>query len=209
MNDFIASHSAQSLKPFESEIQSAFSAESQSAPRLKVGFSVGRKSKSLEFTFVLTGGLPVDLAEIVIPELKTPSLRARRDELWKSTCFEIFVGSADSRSYLEFNLSPAGDWNVYSFAGYREGMKVVRDVSEIQVSHSATPQLDDRSWSVVLTPSTKGEEGELAALLESRGLVLGATAVIEYQNGQKEYWALSHAGDKPDFHLRESFRLAL
>jgi hypothetical protein len=36
-------------------------------------------------------------------------------------------------------------------------------------------------------------------------LVLGASAVMEYQDGAKDYWALAHTGEKPDFHLRSSF----
>ena len=201
MNTSLSSHSAQSLKPFDTE------------PRLKISFSVARNSTSLEFTFVLTGGLPIDLAEIVIPELKFAEDRERRDELWKQTCFEIFVGCADQRSYLEFNLSPSGDWNAYSFDTYRKGMKPVSDSAGIEVSHHANPQSDIRTWSASIVPSpahsTKGEDGELAQLLKSRSLVLGATAVIEYQDGSREYWALTHAGEKPDFHLRESFKLIL
>ena len=159
------------------------------------------------------GGLPIDLAEIVIPELKSSNNRERRDELWKQTCFEVFVGCADQRSYLEFNLSPSGDWNAYAFETYREGMRPVSDSAGIEVSHSANPQNDLRTWSASIAPSidnpTNGEDGELAKLLKSRSLVLGATAVIEYQDGSREYWALTHAGEKPDFHLRESFKLVL
>ena len=188
-------HTAQSLKPFNSE------------PRLKISFSVARNSTAIEFTFALTGGLPIDLAEIVIPELKTEEKRERRDELWKQTCFEIFVGCADERSYLEFNLSPSGDWNAYAFEAYREGMRPVSDSSGIAVSHNANPQSDMRTWTAVA--STNGGDGELSKLLKSRSLVLGATAVIEYQDGSREYWALTHAGEKPDFHLRESFKLVL
>jgi hypothetical protein len=36
-------------------------------------------------------------------------------------------------------------------------------------------------------------------------VVLGATAVVEYRDGTKDYWALAHKGEKPDFHVRESF----
>ena len=60
------------------------------------------------------------LAELVIPG---PAARpARRHGLWEETCFEFFLGVKDAPGYWEFNLSPAGHWNVYRFAGYRQGM---------------------------------------------------------------------------------------
>ena len=60
------------------------------------------------------------LAELVIPG--PAEMPARRHGLWEATCFEFFLGVKDSPRYWEFNLSPAGHWNVYRFAGYRQGM---------------------------------------------------------------------------------------
>ena len=48
---------------------------------------------------------------------------ARRDRLWEETCFEFFLAVKNSPRYWEFNLSPAGHWNVYRFADYRQGMQ--------------------------------------------------------------------------------------
>ena len=36
-------------------------------------------------------------------------------------------------------------------------------------------------------------------------LRIGLTAVIEDIRGRITYWAIAHAGDKPDFHLHQSF----
>lgn len=197
VSKLISSHHSQPLRPFAGPER-----------RLKFQFSVERHSGWLDFHFLISAGRPVDLAQILIPDLCKPDLRRRRDEIWKSTCFEIFVGPADQSSYLEVNLCPSGDWNVYSFEGYRQGMKPARDAAEVLWQHTRVESGDHFSLSGRLI-SQAPAGSEVGALLGSTGLVLGAAAVLEYQTGEKEYWALAHAGEKPDFHLRESFRLPL
>src|ERR1700733_5142479 len=44
----------------------------------------------------------------------------RSDLLWKHTCFEAFIASADGPGYHEFNFSPSHDWAIYRFSAYRE-----------------------------------------------------------------------------------------
>jgi len=122
---------------------------------------------------------------------------ARKDGLWRETCFEAFIGKKDSTEYFEFNGSVNGDWNLYSFAGYREGMK------EVPVSTEAGPRLANRIFSggeLVLEFSVPagllgGEDG-----MER----LSLTAVVKTSRSTS-YWAIRHAGEKPDFHLRGSF----
>ena len=65
---------------------------------------------------------PIALARAVDPQ--------RRDELWRTTCAEIFVALDDASDgkphtggpYLEFNFSPTGDWAAYRFDSTRTGM---------------------------------------------------------------------------------------
>ena len=45
-----------------------------------------------------------DIAKLVIPPPATPD---RTDELWRTTCFELFV-AGEGDGYREFNLSPSG-----------------------------------------------------------------------------------------------------
>ena len=82
----------------------------------KITGHITRRSRQLAIRYDLRG----DLAELVIPA--PADLPARRHGLWEETCFEFFLGVKDSPRYWEFNLSPAGHWNVYRFAGYRQGM---------------------------------------------------------------------------------------
>lgn len=197
LDEILAAHAAQALRPFQT----------QSQRPLKLIFNIERRRHSLDFAFVLSGRIPADLQALAVPEAQEPVLRRRRDELWKNTCFEIFVGSADHPSYLEMNLSPSGDWNVYAFDKYRTAMRPASDSHPPLVRFERAQSGDVYEWHGSLRPTDAG--GELRQLLSSPGLVMGATAVLEYKTGEREYWALVHAGQQPDFHLRESFRLPL
>lgn len=200
LDEILAAHVAQALRPFHSPAQRS----------LKLHFNVERRRHSLDFAFVLSGRMPTDLESLVVPEPHEVLMRRRRDELWKNTCFEIFVGSAENPAYLEMNLSPSGDWNVYAFAKYRSQMRPVSDSQPPLIKVERVASGDTYEWHGSLRPTdVVGGEGELGELLRSPGLVLGATAVLEYKSGEREYWALAHAGGQPDFHLRESFRLPL
>lgn len=122
------------------------------------------------------------------PEPKTP---ARTDELWRSTCLEVFVQTPDG--YREFNASPSGEWASYRFAAYRKGMEVARE--ELTVESRA------RRADVL--------ELDLALELPPGAGRLALSAVIEEIDGQICYWAAAHPEGKPDFHHPDSFALTL
>ena len=138
-----------------------------------------------------------DVARLRLPRT---GLSRRADGLWKHTCFEAFVTTADTRAYYEFNFSPALDWAAYRFEDYRQGMSV-----------AALPQAPG------LQVRRNSEGLELAASVHLGGTPLGAAralrialaAVIEEQDGRLAYWALRHPAGNPDFHHPESFTLEL
>src|SRR5438045_24619 len=57
-------------------------------------------------------------AELKLPQPQPPR---RADDLWRTTCFEAFLGTGDG-GYYELNFSPSTEWAVYRFDGYRAGM---------------------------------------------------------------------------------------
>jgi hypothetical protein len=128
--------------------------------------------------------------DLVLPDLADP---ARADNLWKTTCFEAFVGLKGG-SYLELNFSPSGQWAAYRFDGYRQGMR--EEPAEVQVWLEG-----GEGWIAVEAAV------ELAVL--NPGSVLALSAVIEEQGGQKSYWALAHPDGAPDFHDRSCFTALL
>jgi hypothetical protein len=115
----------------------------------------------------------------------------REDELWKSTCFEVFAATSDG--YWEYNLSPSSRWATYRFDSYRAGMK---PASESVVSKGV--RFD--AYNAIL-------EAQLE--LPDRVQHLGFSAVIQTVEGAMYYWALAHPSAKPDFHHPDSFVLEL
>lgn len=122
----------------------------------------------------------------------SPAPRERTDELWRATCFEAFVETADG--YTEFNLSPSGAWAAYGFDGCRQGMRPLETAAPFVVTRHAPGMF-------VLTV-------DLALPLRATGRI-GLSAVIERLDGTIGYWALAHPSDKPDFHHPDSFALSL
>lgn len=119
----------------------------------------------------------------------------RADELWKSTCFELFVRPAGSgTAYFEYNFNPAMKWAAYRFSDRRAGMMSVtlREPPRLWDSMSA----EDYTYCVSLWLDDAWAE---------RALRFAVSAVIEEKNGVKSYWALRHGDGPPDFHDPENF----
>jgi hypothetical protein len=123
--------------------------------------------------------------------------RGRADELWKTTCFELFLRPQGGDAYVELNLSPSERWAAYDFTGYREGM------SERPASRE--PDCTMRQGSSFAIFDAAIPRDTLPALPAAANF----TAVIEEQGEVKSYWSLVHAAEKPDFHDSACFTAAL
>jgi hypothetical protein len=154
---------------------------------------IRRRAHHLAIRYDLRG----DLAPLVLPA--PAAAPARRRGLWEETCFEFFLGIKDAPRYWEFNLSPAGDWNVFRFAGYRHGMAEETALTSLPVSLRCAPD----SLSVAL-------ELDVEQIVPAeQPLEVGMAAVIKLTGGVLTYWALIHPGPQADFHRRDSFLVAL
>ena len=133
-----------------------------------------------------------DFEKIIIPAVvKKPS---REDNLWENTCFEFFLGIINTPVYWEFNLSPSGNWNVYNFTNYREGMKAETAFSSLPFQFSQ--ESDHLSVKITI---------DLAKIIQTpQEIELAITMVIQ-EDGNISYWALKHPGSEADFHRRDSF----
>lgn len=172
------------LKPFPGEGNPA---------GVTIGGSIGRRVDALSFRCEVRG----DLAEVSIPAAAEPP--RRRDRLWEGTCFELFLGAADSDAYWELNLSPSGDWNVYRFSHYREGMCGERAFASLPFTVRIEPKALELSM-----------ELDVGTIIPARMTVAaGIAAVIGTTDGGKSHWALGHPGSRPDFHRRGGFALIL
>lgn len=138
--------------------------------------------------FVLSGAIET----IRLPNLVTEP--ARRDELWQTTCFELFARVRGQSAYTEVNLAPTGDWAAYRFIEYRAGMTA---------DDTATPpalRIEADAFGRVFW-----FELSSAVLRDPRPLSIGLNAVIEDVAGKRSFWAIRHPPGKPDFHHPDCF----
>jgi hypothetical protein len=173
-----------SLKPFPS---------AGLFPHLEITGNIGRRFNMLSLSYTLHG----PLAELVIPA--PADTRVRKNALWEETCFEFFLGMKNSDHYWEFNLSPAGHWNVYRFTSYRQGMQ-------------EEPAFTSLLFSVRVRPDALGLSLEIdldKIIPAGQALEVAVSAVIKTADGKITYWALAHPGPQPDFHRRDGFILEL
>lgn len=162
-------------------------------PDLKIAGNIARQGNQFTIHYALLG----DVKEVAFAAPSdTP---ARKHELWKDTCFEFFLGIKNSDRYWEFNLSPAGDWNVYHFDAYRQGMQEETAFTALPFS---IQHLSD-GLAIAL-------DIELDKIVPAnQAIEVGITTVIKHRDGEVSYWALTHQGTEADFHRRDSFIIAL
>lgn len=124
-------------------------------------------------------------AKLVLPPFTG---RQRRDELWRTTCFELFTQPEFDRPYCELNLSPSEGWAAYDFTSRREGM------AHRPMSHDPviTPRVGNSTF--IMDAAIPLSD------LPSLPMTYALTCVLEEEGGILSYWAMEHGGDRPDFH---------
>ena len=120
--------------------------------------------------------------------------------LFKSTCFECFLGYEDE--YLEWNVSPSGDWCGYAFQSYRKERSVKKnyfepdgfEINKVENIINVKAFFDlEKIFSTLGWPEDGIFFGSLTAVIRSK------------TSEELTYWALKHVADKPDFHQKASF----
>jgi hypothetical protein len=128
--------------------------------------------------FVASG----DIARIKMPELQAD--RGRYDDLWRTTCFEIFWQPVGGKFYREFNLSPSTRWACYDFDDFRAGMRNAPAKVDIEVAITAeTLRLEAHIESNLATPA-----------------MVALNGIIEDVEGIHRFWALKFQDGAPEFH---------
>ena len=135
-----------------------------------------------------------------IGRLRLPAtgIARRSDGLWQHSCFEAFLRADASDSYYEFNIAPSGDWAAYRFGGRRSD-RVSPDVPAPRIEFRQFPDACELSAVIAIAA--------LPELSPASVFRAGLSAVIESENGSLSWWALAHAGEKPDFHDPSTFVL--
>lgn len=138
-----------------------------------------------------------DISNVVLKSYNYQNLR--RHNLWETTCFEAFISQKGSKEYWEVNLSSDGDWNIYHFNRYREDMKEEIKINSIKPVSTFTDE--DIFLLKVSIPINSLFD------LRKNSIECSLCSVIQHKDGEILYYSTHHAGEKPDFHLRDSFVL--
>jgi hypothetical protein len=172
------------LQPFPAHV---------TVPEIEITGRVDRNAQTLSIQYWMQG----DLAELEIPP---PTNRpSRQDQLWEYTCLEFFLAFPETPQYWEFNLSPAGDWNVYCFADYRQEMAPELAFTSLPFQVQTHPACLELSLTL-----------DLSSIAEaSQSFNLAISAVTQSKSGLLTYWALKHPKTKADFHDRACFILEI
>lgn len=140
-----------------------------------------------EAEFRLDGHIP----GIIVPPHAAPS---RQDNLWQTTCFEIFWQPLGTPAYREFNLSPSGQWAAYDFDAFREGMR------DAPVAAIAVACSHDGAGLVL--------KASIAADLPAPAQV-ALNAVVQHVDGAQQFWAMAFPPGPPEFHSEANRQLII
>ncbi|MCI5120375.1 MAG: hypothetical protein D3908_04110 [Candidatus Electrothrix sp. AUS4] len=161
--------------------------------QLQLSGILSRSATGLQLVYELRGSVD----KVLLPPAEAAP--CRRDELWQATCIEFFVGASGSPHYWEVNLAPSGDWNVYSFSSYRQGMREEGSISALPCSQHRQP-----------TSCQLALDFPLARLIApDQSIEVAVSVILQGHNGERAFYALAHCGPQPDFHLRASFLIQL
>ena len=125
----------------------------------------------------------VDGAQALVLPKAAPPIRA--DDLWKTTCCELFVSLGEGR-YREYNFSPSGQWAAWDFSGYRSRSGDHEPL--------AAPEITVDSGTSVFTQTV------FLAAEELTGANHAALTAVLAEDRRLSYWALRHPRLEPDFH---------
>ncbi|MCB9061602.1 MAG: hypothetical protein H6622_08780 [Halobacteriovoraceae bacterium] len=126
-----------------------------------------------------------DIDKISFPQIN--SSPQRKDNLWTTTCFELFI-KYDDLQYLEFNFSPSQNWNVYHFKSYRDKSPNVFDIDNISIESTYSNNKFSLAVGIDHCPFINHPKE------------IHPCAVIEIKNSETYYYSNIHLGNKPDFH---------
>jgi hypothetical protein len=161
-----------------------------------IDVNVRRTSAELEVNFRLEG----NISRIC---LTPPGGLPNAVELWRHTCFELFVAIEGQAQYHELNFAPWRQWRIYAFRGYRDldSSSPANYLLSPSIAVCSTDQTLELRAGILLA--------DLSEVHPQAPLRVGLSAVIEASDGSFSYWALRHPSAKPDFHHPDAFALRL
>jgi len=154
------------------------------ASNLRVTTTVYLNQKSIALSFVIKGKLDEY-------SFSPQSKQTRANELWKATCFELFLANSNNEAYYEFNFSPSLAWNFYYLNEYR--------AEPCEVEMNTEPKIE----------TLYGQDSfQIFCELEINTRSFDSynvAAILLTKEAQRTFWSVNHLNTAPDFHHRANF----
>lgn len=132
--------------------------------------------------------------EIDFPQISTIS--SRKNELWTSGCFEIFVSNNyNDNSYTEYNFGFCTNWECFEFSDYRQ--------NQVRPQINFSPK--------IICETENGNFIQIVKLQKDiiSGNNFSLTCAIKLKDGSFLYFANKHCAKNPDFHQKSARCLKL
>ncbi|MBL4681930.1 MAG: hypothetical protein JKY88_14560 [Pseudomonadales bacterium] len=153
---------------------------------------LNQKTYSLSLSFNVAG----NIESLKLP--KAVDQPHREDELWNATCFELFLSRDNLPRYHEFNYSPSGHWQSYSFIQYRAGKNECKHLTLIK-SHL---KKESNTLRINLELAYASHD------IVTHNMKIGISCILQDLSGAYHYYSLGHAL-KADFHNKRFHLLNL
>lgn len=179
----------------------ALSTFSPGGPAWSVTATMGGSFPRLRIVFNVEGEGLGPWAERAEPP--SAALRAFEPELWKVSCFELFV-KTEGEAYHEWNFAPdAGAYAHFEFASYR--MRTLAGGIKGGAPLSIERARAGRTYELAATLDLGFSPALAWHAMNRRPVKALLSAILETAPGAQTFWATRHALAKPDFHDAGSY----
>lgn len=120
------------------------------------------------------------------------------ENLWTTTCFEIFLKNLNRDNYYEFNFNSKGDWNVFYFSKYRERVNIKKTTVDLIMETDVHFDRTSLKYRI-----------DLEKLTNLKLPCQVNMATVTKTDLGLSYWSQKHSGQKADFHDSKNFSLIL
>mgnify|MGYP001243253844 CR=1 FL=1 len=120
------------------------------------------------------------------------------ENLWTTTCFEIFLKNEKTSDYYEFNFNSKGEWNVFYFSDYRQRVGSSKNSVEVKMQ---TQVFAGRPLLVYSFDISNLANLKFPSQINLSAVTKGKAGIT--------YWSQKHNGQKADFHDPKNFTLTL
>ena len=139
--------------------------------------------------------ITADLSQYNFPK---ETKQQRANELWRDTCFELFIANNSSQEYYEINISSSTEWNTYHFESYKKEMQ---ESNKFSVPSIQNQQSNNRY-------SFSFEMNFQEDIFEKK-LLINLAVILLDRDGVRQFYSINRREKLPNFHDRNGFDLLI